>query len=241
MALYALSDLHLSLSANKPMDVFGSSWHNYMERIYNNWQSVVSDDDLCIIGGDISWAMYLDDALEDLRFLDSLPGRKLLVRGNHDYWWESLAKLKAFTASNGFESVSFLQNDGFLYGDCSIAGTRGWLLPGSDGFGADDRKIYERELIRLELSLQGVRRMEEQSGISGFRRIAVLHYPPVDSSGNPDEGISAILARYGVSECIYGHLHGPAVRSAFCGVSGGIRYRLTSADYLEFMPCNLDL
>ena len=144
MALYAMSDLHLSHSVKKPMDIFGPSWHNYMDRIKSGWTKTVSNDDTVIVGGDISWGMYLEEAREDFEFINALPGKKLLLRGNHDYWWESLAKLKAFLKENGFHSIEFLQNDAYLFEGRVICGTRGWITPQSDGFGAKDRKIYER-------------------------------------------------------------------------------------------------
>ncbi|MBR5505070.1 MAG: metallophosphoesterase [Clostridia bacterium] len=240
MAVYAMSDLHLSLSADKPMDIFGSAWHNYMERIYDNWCSCVSSDDLVIVGGDISWAMYLEEAVEDFKFLHSLPGHKLLVRGNHDYWWESLAKLKAFTQANGFDSVSFLQNDAFVWQGSVISGTRGWIVPSLDSFTASDRKIYDRELIRLELSLKAAQRIAELDA-SITRRIAVLHYPPIGASREVDPSVAKLLEMYGVDICLYGHLHGPARSECFSGESGGVTYALVSADHLAFTPCNLDL
>lgn len=239
MALFAMSDLHLSLSADKPMDVFGSAWHNYMERIYTNWCSAVSCDDLVIVGGDISWAMYLDEAIEDFKFLNSLPGRKLLIRGNHDYWWDSLAKLKSFVASHGFDTISFLQNDAFVYENTVISGTRGWTIPSSDSFGASDAKVYERELIRLELSMRSGE-AHKKNAASPLRHIAVLHYPPVSADGVPDSAVASILKKYGVTKCIYGHLHGPAAGDSFSGTSDGIEYALVSADHLGFKPCNLD-
>ena len=240
MALYAISDLHLSLSCDKPMDVFGAGWHNYTDRIYENWTQTVKDSDLVIVGGDISWAMYLEDTYKDLQFLNSLPGKKLLLRGNHDYWWMSIAKMKAFFEANGFETLSFLQNDAFGYGGSLIAGTRGWLLPSADGFGSKDRKIYERELIRLELALGAMKKLEDKSETETKKRVAVFHYPPFDKDGTPDAQIIELLSRYSVTDCIYGHLHGMACRGAFNGKYGDINFCLTSADFLEFRPLNLD-
>lgn len=235
MALFAMSDLHLSLSADKPMDVFGYTWHNYMEKIRSLWCETVSEDDLVIVGGDISWAMYLGDAVDDFRFLNELPGRKLLIRGNHDYWWESLSKLKAFTSANGFDTIGFLQNDAFVWDNTVIAGTRGWLIPASDSFKAEDRKIYERELIRLDLSLKSA-----QSLAPDMEKLAVFHYPPLKNDGSPDSSVSKILHTYNVRRCIYGHLHGTVAKESFSGVADGIEYRLVSADYLNFKPYNLD-
>lgn len=240
MALYAMSDLHLSFSCDKPMDVFGAGWQNYTERIFENWTGTVKDNDLVIVGGDISWAMYLEDTYEDFQFLNSLPGKKLLLRGNHDYWWMSIAKMKAFFEGNGFDTVSFLQNDAVCFGDSLIAGTRGWLLPSNDGFGSTDRKIYERELIRLELALEAMAKLEEKSEVKAKRRIAVFHYPPFDKDNIPDSRITELLSRYSVTDCLYGHLHGLACKGAFNGKYGGINFALTSADFLEFRPLNLD-
>ena len=241
MALYALSDLHLALSVDKPMDVFGSSWSDYMERIRCNWHDIVAPDDLVIVGGDISWATYLDELTEDFLFLDSLPGKKLLIKGNHDYWWESVTKMRKYTQINGFDSISFLHNDAFVYNGFSVAGTRGWLLPDSDGFGSEDRKIYERELIRLRLSLDAAAKLEEKNPQNAGCRVAVFHYPPVDiTSGRPDEHVLAILREYGVKKCVYGHIHGPKLKDAFCGMADGIEFVCASADYLNFTPYKID-
>ena len=233
MALYAMSDLHLSLSADKPMDVFGSSWHNYMERIRTHWSETVTDADMVIVGGDISWAMYLEEAYEDFKFLNELPGKKLLLRGNHDYWWEGISKLKNYMASNGFDSVCFLQNDAYVWDNTVIAGTRGWLIPSSDSFSSDDRKIYERELIRLDLSLKSAQKLAPD-----MEKLAVFHFPPLKNDGSVDGAISEILHSYNVTRCIYGHLHGIVAQNSFSGIADGIEYKLVSADYLNFKPCN---
>ncbi len=238
MALFALSDLHLSLGIDKPMDVFGPSWHNYMDRILVNWQDTVAQDDLVIIGGDLSWATYLDEAKKDFEFLHSLPGKKLLIKGNHDYWWESVTKLKAFVAAGGFDSIEFLHNSAYVYEDFVIAGTRGWILPSSDGFGAEDEKIYNRELIRLGISLDEASRLTSLS--SDYKKIAVLHYPPVLPGGKADDGIMDVLLGHNVSRCIYGHLHGGGLNTAFSGKTQGIEFTLTSADYLGFTPIKIE-
>jgi len=239
MAIFAMSDLHLSLSADKPMDVFGSLWHNYMDRIYENWQESISPGDLVIIGGDISWAMYLEQAKDDFCFLNSLNGHKLLVRGNHDFWWSSYAKLKAFAKDNGFDTISFLQNDAFLWQDAVISGTRGWLIPGDSSFSASDAKIYEREIIRLKLSLLSAQSKKKENP-AVTRHIAALHYPPVLPDGTLDTGISTLLKYFGVTECIYGHLHGPSCAHGFSGTIDDVRYALTSCDHLSFTPYKLD-
>lgn len=242
MALFALSDLHLALSIDKPMDIFGSSWHNYMERIHYNWHRCITDDDLVIIGGDVSWAMYLDELTEDFSFLNSLPGRKLLLKGNHDYWWDSVTRMRNFVGDKQFDTVKFLHNDAFLYNGFSIAGTRGWNLPVADGFSKQDRKIYERELIRLRLSLEAAKRLEQKGGNGSYFRVAVFHYPPVyTTEGTADEAIISVLKEYNVQKCIYGHLHGPKAQTAFCGMIDGVEFMCTSADYLSFTPYKIDL
>lgn len=237
MALFALSDLHLSLGTDKPMDIFGPSWHNYTDRILSNWNRTVSPDDLVIIGGDLSWATYLDEARADFEFLHSLPGKKLLIKGNHDYWWESVTKLKAFVADSGFDSIDFLHNSACIYEDFVIAGTRGWVLPSSDGFGDEDEKIYNRELIRLGISLDEALKLMPNTG--DYKITAVLHYPPVSPKGEVDSSILKVLLAHNVSRCIYGHLHGGGLNTAFCGAAEGIEFTLTSADYLRFTPVRI--
>ncbi|MBR3934229.1 MAG: metallophosphoesterase [Clostridia bacterium] len=239
MALFALSDLHLSYGIDKPMDVFGSAWYDYMNRISQNWKSAITNDDLVVIGGDLSWATYLDEAKPDFEFLNSLPGKKLLVKGNHDYWWESVTKLKNCMLKNSFDTIEFLHNNSFVYNDCLISGTRFWLTPGTDGFGKDDHKIYDRELARLCLSLDEAKKQEEAQPLKDFEKIVCLHYPPVSADGRVDDGILGIFKKYNVKKCIYGHLHGGGLSNAFCGVTEGIEFKLTSADYLDFTPLKL--
>ena len=202
MALFALSDLHLSYGIDKPMDVFGSVWHDYMNRISQNWKSVVTNDDLVIVGGDLSWATYLDEAKADFEFLNSLPGKKLLVKGNHDYWWESVTKLKNYMLKNSFDTIVFLHNNSFCYNDYLISGTRFWVTPGSDGFGKDDQKIYDRELARLCLSLDEAKRYENAACHKKFKKIVCLHYPPVSADGKVDDGILDVFQKYNVKKCI---------------------------------------
>ena len=235
MALYAMSDLHLSLGVEKPMDVFGNSWHNYMDRIKFQWNKTVGKDDSVIVGGDISWGMYLDEAKEDFKFLNSLPGKKILLRGNHDYWWISLSKLRKFLSDNSFDTIEFLQNDAIISEDKVICGTRGWILPQSDGFTGKDKKIYERELIRLSLSLEKGKKISD-----GREIIAVFHFPPVRPDGSVDPSIGEVLRKNSVRHCLYGHLHGHVAKSAFVGEADGIDFRLVSADFLDFTPYNLD-
>lgn len=232
MALYAISDLHLALSTDKPMDIFGARWSNYMERLAENWQVTVSDEDTVIIPGDISWATYLENAVEDFKLIDSLPGKKIISKGNHDYWWTTMNKLEKFLSSNGFSTISFMHNNSFRIDNNIICGTRGWKTPGDDSFSAEDRKIYQRELQRLELSFKSV----EVS--PGDRLIAAMHFPVFNSKGVFSEFLE-IMQRYGVNLCIYGHLHGEAIKNAVEGMHQGVEFKLVSADYLEFKPLML--
>ncbi len=234
MALYAISDLHLALSIDKPMDVFGSRWADYMGRLEENWRSVITDDDHVIVPGDISWATYLEQAYEDFRFINELPGRKIISKGNHDYWWTTKSKLDKFLDENGFDTISFMHNNSYRIGQDVICGTRGWEMPGETGFGPEDEKIYNRELLRLELSIK-----DGMAAAPGGRIITALHYPPFNSKGE-FSGFIDIMKKYGVKYCIYGHLHGEACRGAIEGNYEGIDFRLVSADHLAFAPVLLD-
>ena len=223
--VYAIGDLHLSLSVpNKAMDVFGARWKDHTDRIREAWQDVVSEDDLVLIPGDISWAMYLNDAIADLAFVGALKGTKLILRGNHDYWWQSVTKVRAALPKGMYA----LQNDVFRFGDLFVCGTRGWTIPQSSHFRESaDRKLYERELIRLDLSLKALPK--------DVLSIGMLHFPPFSESGEK----SAFAERFsaaGVSDVVYGHLHGAAHRCLFNGESDGVRYHAVPADYLDFVP-----
>ena len=223
--VYAIGDLHLSLSVpNKAMDVFGAHWQNHADRLKEAWQDTVSPEDLVLVPGDISWAMYLADAVADLGFLGSLNGVKLLLRGNHDYWWQSVTKVRAALP----DGMHALQNDVFRFGDLFIAGTRGWTAPESAHFKESaDRKLYERERIRLDLSLSRVP--------EGAPCIGMLHYPPFSETGEPSE-FAKRFAAIGAGDVVYGHLHGASHRFGFTGEADGVRYHLVSADYLDFVP-----
>jgi len=236
MAIFTMSDLHLSLDSDKPMDVFGYAWDNYINRIYDNWNSVVGSDDTVLVGGDISWAMHLEECYKDFDFLNNLPGKKLLFKGNHDYWWESVTKMNAFVEKHNFSTISFMHNNAVIVDDTLITGTRGWILPDDSGFGSDDEKIYKRELARLELSLKYGRDicLKENSLVN--QSICILHYPPFTKDHKPDKCITDMLSLYNITHCFYGHLHSMAAQSAFEGEYGGITYRLVSADHLQFSP-----
>jgi len=232
VALYAIGDLHLSFSTDKPMDVFGSQWKDYEEKIKASWVKNISETDTILIPGDISWAMRLEDAKVDLEWIHNLPGRKILLRGNHDYWWSSLKKLQAL-----YEDVDFLQNNFYTYtgdgGTYAICGTRGWVSPNPNKFDEDDERIYNRELLRLKLSLDAAK-------AAGHEKILVMtHYPPTNES-KEHSAFMDIYESYGVEKVIYGHLHTAA--SFKCGLQGdfdGVSYQLTSCDYLDFEPVKL--
>jgi len=219
MKVFAISDLHLAFSENKPMDIFGSGWDDYMNRIEYNWHERVGAEDLVLLPGDISWATYHDRAVADFSFIEALPGRKIITKGNHDYWWATKSKLNEFKTNNGLNSITFR---------LAITGSRGWKNPDDEGFTSEDLKIYNREIERLRLSLKTTK---------GFKGeiIAMLHYPPFGLKGK-QTAFTEILQEYGVKICIYGHLHGKSCSNAVEGEYDGIRYYLVSADYLEFTP-----
>ena len=237
MALFAISDPHLSLGSDKPMDLFGGNWENHTERLAANWRSVVQPEDTVLVGGDLSWGLTLEEAKPDLDFLAALPGRKLYVKGNHDLWWNGIKKLNSL-----YESVHFIQNDAVLAEGSIICGTRGWICPGDSEWTAHDQKIYDRELIRMELSLQaGARLQKEWAQTHGPEEpaptlLVIMHYPPfTDKSGKT--GFTDLLQQYGVNSVLYGHLHGEiAQNKAIRGMQEGINYLLISRDYLNCMP-----
>lgn len=224
MALYAISDLHLALTGDKPMDVFGDKWFKHHEKIQQNWINIVKEEDTVLVAGDISWSMRMEDGREDLEFIHKLPGKKIFVKGNHDYWWTSITKLNSM-----YEDMNFIQNNFFTYEDYAICGTRGWITPSSSKFTAHDKKVYERELIRLTLSLD----MAKKDGYSKI--IVMLHYPPTNE-GCEDTGFIDILRDYEVEKVIYGHLHGYGLNNVFEGVKEDVEYILTSCDYINFTP-----
>ena len=224
--VYAIADLHMSHSVpDKAMDVFGAHWANHTERLAAAWQNIVHEDDLVLIPGDISWAMYLNDAKADLAFLGELPGTKLLLRGNHDFWWSSVTQVRRALP----QGVFALQNDTFRFHNVEIAGTRGWTIPESVGFKeSEDRKLFERELIRLRLSLEN---LSEETV-----HIVMLHFPPFSESGKPSAFVDLIEA-YHAAAVVYGHLHGSkAHAAAFTGEYNGTEYHLVAADALRFVP-----
>lgn len=224
MSIYAIGDLHLSGEPPaKPMEIFGGHWLNHKEKVKNNWLDTATADDTIIICGDISWALQLEEAATDLNWIAALPGRKILLRGNHDYWWSTIKKMQAFT-DNAFE---FLQNNCIIAEDTAICGTRGWILPSSDNFTANDSKIYQREAIRLELSLQEAKK----AAVSNI--ITAMHYPPVFSA-DEENAFTGLMEKYHVQTCVYGHLHGENNITAFEGIRRNINYKLVSCDTQNF-------
>ena len=226
MSLYIIGDPHLSESVNKPMDVFGPRWENYTQRLKDNWINTVTDADTVILAGDISWGMSLSEALADIKLIDNLPGKKLILKGNHDYWWDTVTKMKRFFDENGVTTVDFIYNNSFTVDGISVCGTRGWT-PETVSCTENDKKIIAREAGRLERSLQ--------SAPDATERIAVFHYPPVyeDYAAEP---FIELMQKYGVKRCFYGHLHGPSVKNAVVGENFGINFCLVSADSIDFLP-----
>lgn len=223
MAVYAISDLHLSFSTDKPMDIFGANWKDYTDKIASDWRQVVKPEDVVLIGGDISWAMHLPEAKADLDWIDALPGHKYMIKGNHDFWWTSLKKMNALNPH-----LRFVYNNSFQHGKLGIAGTRGWVCPNSKEFTSEDLKIYQRELLRLENSLQQASKLEPEE------LVAMIHYPPTNDAFE-DSGFTELFEKYGVSHVIYGHLHSPeGFKVGFNGERNGVNYHLTACDFLDF-------
>ena len=225
--IFAIGDLHLSLSVeNKAMDVFGSGWTNHVERLREGWQDTVSEGDLVLVPGDISWGLRLEEALADLAFIHGLKGEKVLLRGNHDYWWTGYGKVQSALPP----SVQAVQNNALSWHGALIGGTRGWNTPASSDFSeSKDRKIFEREKLRLDLSLRAMEARE------GELRLFMLHYPPFNEKGEPTD-FAWLLAGRGIDHCVYGHLHGRSCLGGFEGIYEGTEYHLTSADHLRFVP-----
>lgn len=223
MRVFCISDLHLPGNADKPMDIFGPQWENHWDKIQRNWRGIVDDEDCVLIPGDISWAMKLEDAIGDLEEIGQLPGRKIMVRGNHDFWWSSISKVRRVLPP----SIYALQNDSVKIGRVGFCGTRGWIAPGSKDYTTHDQKIFDREVNRLRLSLNSVKEVEYI--------IVLLHYPPFNDKGEPTE-ICKLMGQYPVKHVVYGHLHGESSAGRVEGEIDGIWYHLTSCDFLNFCP-----
>ena len=227
MAIYAIGDLHLSFLNEKPMNIFGDNWENHVEKIKENWIKTVKENDLVLLPGDFSWAMYLEEAEKEFKFLNELPGKKLLSKGNHDYWWTTQNKMNKFLIEKKFETINFIYNNSYIYENKIICGTRGWIINTSQ----ENYKILKRENARLELSLKnGIEKYGDDKEI-----IVCLHYPPFSKEIIKDEiNLIKTMEKYNVKKCLYGHLHGESHKEAFEGEKNGIEYILVSSDYLEF-------
>lgn len=230
MRLFAISDLHLSGAVpTKAMDIFGAQWTDHASKIERAWRQTVAQEDVVLIAGDISWAMTLQEAQCDLAWISRLPGRKVCIKGNHDFWWGSIGRVRDALGANMYA----VQNDCVCLDGVAIAGSRGWVCPGSANDTQEDRKIYQREAIRLEMSLKAAQK-------TGLAIVAMMHYPPFNER-QEDSAFTQLFDQYGVKRVIYGHLHGPGVRGAFNGKRNGVLYTLTSCDAVGFSPVTIDV
>ncbi len=226
MKVYAIGDTHLSSVVKKPMDIFGDGWDNHFERIVADWNKKVTDDDLVLIPGDISWAMQLEEAKPDLALIGALKGKKVIIRGNHDYWWKSITAVRGAL----LDKMYALQNDAIRFDGITLCGTRGWTVPENEGEFKDseDEKIFNRELIRLELGLSAL----EKLSVDGDKRVVMLHYPPFNAKMLPSP-FTRLCEKYNVDYVVYGHLHGKHCRVKHELVQNGIKYFLTSCDQVN--------
>lgn len=228
MAVYTIADLHLSFGTDKPMDVF-KGWTNYTERIEKNWQKLVTNKDTVVIAGDISWAMKLEETFADFSFINNLPGKKLMIKGNHDYWWTTKSKMDKYLAKNGFDTISIMHNNFYTADGLALCGSRGWFY---DAETDADMTILRREAGRLKLSI-------EPAVKAGYDPIVFLHYPPI-YNGMECAEIMDILHEYKIKKCFYGHIHGGnAAKRAFNGIKDGISFRLIACDYIHFTPLSV--
>ena len=230
MGVYAIADLHLSLGTDKPMDVFGGRWRNYVEKIKNGWTETVTDEDTVIIPGDFSWAVTQEELKPDLDFLEALPGKKVLMKGNHDYWWSTMKKLNEMLTLGGYKTISLLFNNAVRANDIAVCGSRGWDIFAATGH---DDKMIRRENGRLTASC-------EQAQKLGGELVAFMHYPPVSPASTRDEFIE-VLVKYGIKRCYYGHIHHSGAGRVFEGEKFGITFKLISADQLDFIPERIDI
>ena len=226
MALWAIGDLHLSLDTDKPMDVFGGAWIGYVEKLCTGL-ACIGPEDTTVLLGDLSWSLDLDHAVKDFTFINQIPGKKYIIKGNHDYWWSTAEKFRKFCQEHGFENMQVLNNNCFFYGATALCGTRGWFYDLDNGH---NEKVFRRELIRLETSLKAAGDCEE--------KLCFLHYPPVYRGYRCPE-IQQLLTQYGVKKCYYGHLHGDSHRLAIEGFVDGVEYRLAAADFTGFAPIQI--
>lgn len=224
IAVYTIADLHLSLGGDHSMDVF-PGWAGYVDRIAQNWRELVAPEDTVVLPGDLSWGMSLEEALPDFIYLQALPGRKILLKGNHDYWWTTRRKMESFFSAHGLNSLEILNNNSVLVDGIAVCGSRGWLFETGEAF---DDKIIHREALRLEASIQEAQK-------TGGEPVAFLHYPPVYGESISPQ-ILEVLQKYGIRRCYYGHIHASGCRWAVQGQAYGIQFQLVSSDYLKFRP-----
>ena len=231
MAIYTIGDLHLSFKNPKPMSIFGSNWDNHEEKVKQDWISKVKEDDLVVLPGDFSWETYLKETDKDFEYLNSLPGKKVLLKGNHDYWWTTVTSMRNFIKENNFENIDFIYNTSYEFENCIIAGTRGWSLIDDS---SDREKMINRECARLELSLKDA--MEKNT--NGSKEIIVfIHYPPIVNNNliqNKESEFIRVMKKYNVKRCYYAHLHASSIKDAIEGEHFGIEFKLVSADGLDF-------
>ena len=221
MSIYTISDLHLSLGMDKPMDIFGNNWKNHEKKIRDNWIKKVKKEDLVLLPGDFSWAMYIEDAKKDFEYLNELPGTKLLLKGNHDYWWESIKKMREFLKNNNFKNIDFIYNNSYIWENKIIVGTRGWSEQEEN-----PEKIIRRENLRLEMSIKdGLQRFGEDKEI-----IVCMHYPPFNGYTKEELNLVKTMKKYNAKICIYGHVHGEVGKDAKQGMIDGIRFIMASSD-----------
>jgi uncharacterized protein len=227
MNIFAIGDLHLGGGTGKTMDRFGEHWRDHDQKIFTSWERLVGDDDLVIVAGDTSWAMHLNEAMVDLDRIGRAKGSKLLVKGNHDYWWETKAKLERTIDP----SIKILQSNSYIINRIAIAGTRGWICPNDMYFDEQAARIYEREVSRLRTALESTRGRESE-----FDSLVVaLHFPPTNAS-HVASGFTDLIDQFGAAACVYGHLHGDDIKSALQGIRGKTKYCLVSSDAVGFAP-----
>ena len=228
MSLFAIGDLHLSFGTDKPMDIF-NGWSGYVDKIKNNWLKLINDEDTVVIPGDISWAMDLQGFKNDAEFINNLPGEKLILKGNHDYWWTTLSKMNSFLSENNFNTIKIIHNNAVSVNNVSVCGTRGWFYDESQTL---DKKVLMREVGRLETSIKEALK-------TGLEPIVFLHFPPVYGNFECTE-ILEVLQSYNIKRCCYGHIHGNALNKAIDGTYKNISFRLVSCDYLNFSPIMIE-
>ena len=233
MSIYAIGDLHLSFGTEKPMNIFGDNWQNYEEKLENNWNKIINENDVVLIPGDFSWATYLEDTLQDFKYLNKLNGKKILLKGNHDYWWTTLKSMREFLNQNEIFNIDFIFNTSIETDDAIIVGTRGWAFYDTE----NSEKMLNREKFRLELSIKdGIQKNNNK------KIICMMHYPPILKNminKNEKSEYIEIMKKYNVKECIYGHLHGNSHLEAVEGNVDGVNLKLVSSDYLQFKPLKI--